>query len=178
MKMFVRGIVAGVLVGAMSACGASGKSLWLLENPNGGWCAYGRQSSWERDAARLHPLVTVTVRKSENFEITVVTESESGDWIVYDTYRELGKTLYIQRIERNVSENLNIIDNYSVIEGGMILVSSSVSDLITGQSVNREIDRPGVDLHNNVTTLAFYPYFLDLSNVTEDQERCIDRPLS
>jgi hypothetical protein len=87
-------------VSSSASAQASSKSYWFLSKDDGRtWCGYSDMTEFESEADNLKPneSARVTYSSGKLTELTYQVESESGDWIVIDTYTPLHNEMLLRR---------------------------------------------------------------------------------
>lgn len=131
---------------------------FLLDENAHTWCGYASEKKFQERAAQVQPeeSARVVYKAGRLSEITYETQSESGDWIVIDTYHLSLQRITLRRVVTFAQGGIQVVQEGVVTKGRsthLSLVSAKAPDGSTVKVTN--IDLPTVAIQEDPSGFPF-----------------------
>ena len=141
-------------------CGVcSAQKSWLLQESNGSWTRFNRESDWQKATQGSRPLETAVVNQtSTRISVVYDVEGESGDWRNIDRYTFLlnGTLVKLQRKFGSVSQDILITQVLELDASGKLKeTSENEESLNTGKAKKEAAEKPQIPIATNIRQLDF-----------------------
>jgi len=141
-------------------CGVcSAQKSWLLQENNGSWKRFNRESDWQKATQGSQPLETAVVNQtSTNISVVYDVQGESGDWRNIDRYTFLlnGSLLKLQRKFGSTSQDIVITQVFELDASGKLKKTlENEESLNTGKAKTEAAEKPQMAIATNIRQLDF-----------------------
>ena len=163
-------VLVAAMIGGAEAAPVSRYALY--DSRTNEWCSDYTRVRFEAAVQKRQALqvVSLTSENGNPTKLDVTEEGESGDWLVYDTYRfdKTGSLVSANRIINDVSSQEQVVESYAIQNGRARKTSSRLNDLSGKPKPGKPEWTPEIAI---LTDYVRTPYYQLLHGPA--QERCI-----
>lgn len=146
-----------VLVTFCNVCSA--QKSWLVQESNGSWKRFNKETDWQKATQQSQPLETAVVNQtSTNISVVYDVQGESGDWRNIDRYTFLlnGTLVKLQRKFGSTSQDILLTQFFELDASGKLKkTSESEESLNTGKPKKQAPEKPQMPVATNIKQLGF-----------------------
>jgi len=178
--LFVLVIIFLLQNGLVAAQKKAGKVTLLEDTAGHQWCAYNKESAWQKAVQETGAMTVGTLSFSNDqlSRIDVTETDESGDWTVYDHYRldHANKIVRLERMINVLPGDRSVVQTFSISEDRAKKIQTESKQLSTGKILNdpKPIWLPQLAIR---TELSQFPFsaLITLPNLRTWEKSCVQR---
>jgi hypothetical protein len=154
-------IKLGILFAILTTCGpiCAAQQSWLLQNQDGTWRTFAKESEWKNAALKVQPLETAVVtRTKDSVSVVYDVQAESGDWRNVDryTFKSDGTIAKLERTFVSVSQYIQLIQHFELDATKKLTKRTEAkTSLKTGKPITEAIDQPPIAIAITLNELEF-----------------------